>query len=106
MNIMKKSRTTKLTGEQVKHIAKLASLPLTSSQEKTLQKTLTGTLEYVSKIKSLKTQNVPETHQVTNLKNITRADKIDTSRMLSQPDALKNSPKTHNGYFVVKAIFE
>lgn len=89
----------------VKHIAKLANLPLTDSQEKKLKNTLTETLKYVSKIQSLKTKNVPETNQVTNLHNITRVDKIDTTRMLSQSEALSNANKTNNGYFVVKAIF-
>ena len=90
----------------VDHIAKLANLPLTSEQEKALQKTLTDTLEYVSQIQLLNTDNISETNQVTNLHNVYRKDKITPERVLSQSEALSNAKKTHKGYFVVSAVIE
>jgi len=38
------------------------------------------------------------------LKNVTREDKIDETRMLSQKEALSQAKKTHKGFFVVPAV--
>lgn len=92
--------------EEVKHLAKLANLPLTKKQIENLPKELTAVLEYVSKIQALDTSNTIETSQVTNLENVFREDEIDEKRMLTQEEVLSNAPEKHNGYFKVKAIFD
>lgn len=93
-----------ITLDDVTHVAKLASLPLTDEEALLYQQHLTSIIEYISKINALDTQNVPETNQVTGLTNVFRQDKIDEERMLTQDQALSNAQNTHNGYFVVPIL--
>ena len=58
------------------------------------------------KIQAIKTDNTEETHQVTNVVNVLREDKVDKNRMLSQEEALANAKETHDGYFLVEAILD
>jgi len=86
----------------VKHVAKLANLPLSKDEEERFEKQLAETLEYVSVLNGIDTKDVEPTAQVTGLENITREDEPAPS--LSQESALKNAKSTHNGFFKVKAI--
>lgn len=88
----------------VSHIAKLANLPLSSTEKAKFKNQLEETLEYIEELNEVKTKNTEPTSQVTGLENITREDTAGTS--LSQNDALSNAKSTHNGFFKVKAIFE
>ncbi|MBI5620037.1 Asp-tRNA(Asn)/Glu-tRNA(Gln) amidotransferase GatCAB subunit C, partial [Candidatus Gottesmanbacteria bacterium] len=58
------------------------------------------------KIQTLDTSNVPETSQVTGSENVFRDDEVDAGRILTQEEALSNAKRTHNGFFVVKSVFE
>lgn len=89
----------------VNHVARLANLKPTLAQFQKLQAQLPVILQYVNRIRQLKTDSVAETSQVTGLTNIVREDRVDSSRMLSQKEALSNANATHKGYFVVKSIF-
>jgi len=100
------SAEKKITKKQVKHVAKLASLPLAESTLDTYQDNLSSVLEYVSHINELKTEGVDETNQVTGLTNIFREDEVDMSRVLSQKEALANAKNVHKNYFVVGALIE
>jgi len=44
--------------------------------------------------------------QVTGLENATREDEVQEERMFTQEEALRNAPRTHNGYFVVDQILD
>lgn len=79
----------------VKHVARLANLPLSDELAKKLQKDLDATLKLVDELAELDLNGVEPTSQVTGLTNVTREDKIDTSRILPVI-----------GYFKVKAIFD
>lgn len=97
------TKNKKLTEKDVKHIAKLAELPLTLEETTKFQNQLSETLNYIEILNSVDTKGINPTNQVTGLSNITREDK--TSPSLSQEEALKNSGQTHNGFIKVKAIF-
>ncbi len=90
----------------IKHLAKLAKLPLNDAEEKKYSQSLDSIIELVSKLKSISTENVLPTSQVTGQVNVFRDDEIDTSRVLTQEEALSNAKKTKNGYFVVPKILE
>jgi aspartyl-tRNA(Asn)/glutamyl-tRNA(Gln) amidotransferase subunit C len=90
----------------VTHLAKLANLPITEKQTLALQTSLSKTLDYVDVIKSLDTNNVSETNQVTNLSNVYREDIIDMTRVFSQEQSLSNATKSHNGFFVVNSVMD
>ncbi|OGF99011.1 hypothetical protein A3D78_00360 [Candidatus Gottesmanbacteria bacterium RIFCSPHIGHO2_02_FULL_39_14] len=95
-----------ITKDQVKHLAKLANLKLTDKELEKLLPQFTSVVDFVSKVQSLNTKNIPETSQVTGLENIFREDLIDKNRMFTQDEALSNAKKTYKGYFEVDAIFE
>jgi aspartyl-tRNA(Asn)/glutamyl-tRNA(Gln) amidotransferase subunit C len=96
---------TTITTDDVKKIAVLAKLPITDAQAHELTTQLGSTVSYVSQLSALSTDDVVETSQVTGLENVYREDIVDTERMFTQDEALQNAPKTHNGYFLVDAIF-
>lgn len=93
---------TKLSRSEVLHIAKLASLGLNEEEQEHFSVQLSETLDYVERLKKLKTKNTKPTFQTTGLKNIAREDEVKPS--LSQEQALKNAKSTYKGYFKIKAI--
>jgi aspartyl-tRNA(Asn)/glutamyl-tRNA(Gln) amidotransferase subunit C len=95
-----------ITTSDVAHVAKLANLPIPVSAQPKLQIQLESILEYVAAVQSAKTDGVEETSQVTGLANVWREDKIDTTRTLTQEEALSNAQSTHKGYFMVPGIME
>lgn len=86
----------------VKHIAKLANLPLSEIEEKKFEKQLSEILTYVEQLNSVDTKGVEITSQITGLENVTRDDKDHPS--LSQNEALSNTKSKHNGMFKVKKV--
>lgn len=93
----------KLTEEEVRHIAKLANLPLSPEEVKKFQEQLSSVLEYIDILSKVDTASVTPTSQVTNLQNVLREDEPKPS--LTQDKALSNAPKVHKGLFKVDAIF-
>lgn len=90
----------------IKHIATLANIPLRPDEEQPLSEALAKTLTVVDELAKLSLTDIEPTSQVTGLENILREDEIDTDRMFSQEEALANAPRQHNGFFVVKAVFD
>jgi|SRR3989344_4411722 len=97
---------TSFSAADVHHIAQLANIPVTEDEEKKLENELGSIIDLVNKLQEIDTSGVEPTSQVTGLVNVFRDDLIDEKRMLSQADALANAKNTHNGYFMVDAIFE
>lgn len=93
-----------LTKDQVKHVAKLANIPISDGEVDKLGKQLSETLEYVEKLNEVDTEKVNPTHSVTGLSNVMRLDETEPS--LSQKEALQNTKSKENGFFSVKAIFD
>lgn len=88
----------------VKHVTKLASLPLTNEEEKRFTDQLAETIKFIDHLKKIDVKDVAPTSQVTGKTNQFRPDEITPS--LSQEQALKNAPKTYNGFFVTKIVWE
>lgn len=88
----------------VAKIAKLANLPLTPEEKKKFSEQLEETVEYISHLDEIDTENVPPTDHVTGLENVTREDS--TSVSLSQTKALENAKTTERGFFKVKAVLQ
>jgi len=93
-----------LTEEEVRHIAKLASLHLEEGEIKKFQKQLSSILGYVGSLKKLNTKTINPTSQVTGLENVFRQDSKGDS--LSQKEALANAQETDGPYFKTKKIFD
>jgi aspartyl-tRNA(Asn)/glutamyl-tRNA(Gln) amidotransferase subunit C len=97
---------TKLTKDDVLHVAKLAKLNLTDSEIAKFTPQLGEVVNYISELSEVDTEGIEPTSQTTGLENQTREDVVKIESSLSQDEALSGSDKTHNGYFKVKAILE
>lgn len=88
----------------IKHVAKLANLPLQEILAKKIEAQLEKTLEHVNRLALINTDKVEGTNDVTGLSNVFREDVVTPS--LTQEEALKNAKKKHSGFFVVPVIIE
>ena len=96
----------KLGKKDVRHVAKLAKLKLTSDEIDKFSKQLSEIISYVEELDEVDISKIEPTSQTTGLENIIREDKRKSDDCLSQEEALSGTEKTHNGYFVVPRIFE
>ncbi|MEA3355495.1 MAG: Asp-tRNA(Asn)/Glu-tRNA(Gln) amidotransferase subunit GatC [Patescibacteria group bacterium] len=88
----------------VRHVAKLANLPVSLKEEKLFSKQFKQILGYIEKLNQIDTSKVSPTYQTLNGQtNIWRQDKIEKS--LTQKQALSQTSKTHKGYFLVNDVF-
>jgi len=94
----------RLSPDQVRHVAKLANLPITSQEEEMYSEQLSKILDYIDHLNSVDTSSVEPTFNTTGLSNVMRKDQVKPS--ISQQEALQNAPETKNGYFVTKGVFE
>lgn len=88
------------------HLAKLTNIPLTPAEAIKLSSQFSATLETISVLNELNTEHIEATPQVTNLHNVYRNDEINQEYMFTQKEALAGAPATHQGYIVVKAVFD
>ncbi len=95
----------KITSGDVKKVAKLANIPLSTAEEEKFTHQFAQTLEVIKTINELDTSKVTPTSQVAGLKNRIREDTIEPERVLTQEQALRNAKSHYNGYFRVLAIF-
>lgn len=93
-----------MTKINIKHIAKLANLPIPEDKLAKLEKQLEETLEHVDRLQQIDTSKITGTNEVTSLSNVTRDDIVTLS--LTQEEALQNAKQIHNGLFVVSVILE
>lgn len=96
----------KLDAKQVRHVAKLARLTLTSDEEARLVDQLSVILDAVDALKEVNTEGVPPTtFAVVDQAALTRPDEVRAE--LPVDVALKNAPQKHGDSFslprVVKA---
>lgn len=102
MQSMAKTKT--LSRDDVAHIAALAQLPLSEDELELFKGQLASTLEYIDMLQRISTENISFPPQITGLSNVLRDDVVEPS--FTQEQALSGAKNTHNGYFVVPAIFE
>jgi aspartyl-tRNA(Asn)/glutamyl-tRNA(Gln) amidotransferase subunit C len=88
----------------VKYVAHLARLALTSDEEVKLTAQLGHILGYIEKLREVDVSGVEPTAHAVPMVNITRADEIRPS--LAHEDALRNAPRQANGLFIVPKIVE
>lgn len=92
----------------VKHIAKLARLGLTKEEEKKFETELSSILDFVEKLKEVKTENIEPTAQATGVFNVFRESQthpICQDEKMKE-DILKNAPNKEGRYFKVKRVLE
>lgn len=92
-----------LSRDEVKHIAKLANLPLKEAEVGKYQKWLSEALNYIEVLNELETEGVSPTAQTTGLENVFRSDD-QVKPSLSQDQALKNAPNQKDGFIRTAAV--
>lgn len=88
----------------VRHIAKLANIPITADEEKKLESSFDETLAVIEKLQAVDVSAVEPTYQVTGLENVLREDEVDHEKMFTQEEALANAKETFEGFFVVPQV--
>lgn len=92
----------------VKKVAKLANLQLSSGEEEKYSEQLTKILAYIDQLNEVDTENVEPTYNVSGSpaggSNVMRPDEVGDS--ISQDEALQNAPKKKDGFFVTKGVFD
>ena len=95
----------KITPEEVKHIEKLANLPLGTSEVKKYAEQLSEVIDYnISLLESVNTKTVEPTAHVLGLSIEARSDEPEPG--LKADEAIKNASSTYNDFFKVPAILE
>jgi len=88
----------------IKYVAHLARLQLTSEEETKLGAQLGNILGYIEKLKEIDVTSVEPTAHAAPRVNVTRPDEVCPS--LPHDEALRNAPAQANGLFIVPKIVE
>jgi aspartyl-tRNA(Asn)/glutamyl-tRNA(Gln) amidotransferase subunit C len=88
----------------IKYVAHLARLALTTEEEQKIGAQLGDVLRYIEKLKEVDVSDVEPTAHAFPLVNVTRPDEVRPS--LTNEEALGNAPATANGLFMVPKIVE
>lgn len=93
---------TRISNEQVKHVANLARLEISEDEAEIFTKQLDAIITFAEQLNELDTTNVEPTYHVLDMKNIFREDVKEKG--LSREDVLKNAPDHQDGQIKVPAI--
>lgn len=88
----------------VKYVAHLARLALTSEEEQKMAAQLGEILGYIEKLKEVDVTGVEPTAHAVPMSNVTRPDEVRLS--MDHDEALRNAPAQVNGLFMAPKIVE
>lgn len=95
---------SKITKQDVEHVANLARLSISEEDQEKLTNQLDSILSFAEKLNQLDTDNVEPTSHVLPITNVTRVDRVRPS--VSVDDALKNTAEHAQDQFKVPSIIE
>ena len=95
---------SKISTEQVKHVANLARLAITEEEAEMFSKQLGSMITFAEQLNELDTDNVEPTSHVLDMKNVMREDIPQEG--LPQSVVLKNAPDHQDGQVKVPSIIE
>jgi aspartyl-tRNA(Asn)/glutamyl-tRNA(Gln) amidotransferase subunit C len=93
-----------LSHDDIKKLAKLASLSLTDPEIENLKGDLNSILDYMQKLEQVNVTNVEPMSHVHGLTNVFRADKV--AEHINPKLVKENAPEMHEGFFKVPLIIE
>ena len=93
-----------LTVDEVRHIARLARLQLTTEEEHLYTEQLSDILDYASRLGEIDTSDIPPTATVLPLRAPLRPDKVRPSTPRDR--ILRNAPSDQEGMFRVPPILD
>ncbi|WP_411954855.1 Asp-tRNA(Asn)/Glu-tRNA(Gln) amidotransferase subunit GatC [Alkalibacillus sp. S2W] len=95
---------SKISKDQVKHVADLARLAISEEEAEKYSEQLSAIIDFSEQLNELDTTNVEPTTHVLDMKNVMRAD--EPKEWISKEDALKNAPDQKDGQFRVPSILD
>ncbi|MDE3840818.1 Asp-tRNA(Asn)/Glu-tRNA(Gln) amidotransferase GatCAB subunit C [Bacillus methanolicus] len=95
---------SRISKDQVKHVAHLARLAITEEEAEKFTKQLDAIISFAEQLNELNTEDVKPTSHVLEMKNVLREDKPEKG--LPQEEVLKNAPEHEKGQFKVPSILE
>lgn len=93
---------TRISTEQVKHVANLARLAITEEETEKFTKQLDAIITFAEQLNELDTENIEPTSHVLDMKNVLREDI--PQKGLPQQEVLKNAPEHQDGQIKVPSI--
>ena len=94
----------KLTNDEVKHIARLASLELTDEEVEKFGGQLSSILSHAKMLEDVDTEGVEPIAQITGLRSVTHADEVQSSELADK--LLEQSPMPIQDHMIrVKNVF-
>lgn len=93
---------TRISNEQVKHVANLARLAITEDETERFTKQLDAIITFAEQLNELDTTNVEPTYHVLDMKNVFREDIKEKG--LPIEEVLKNAPEHQGGQIKVPTI--
>lgn len=95
---------TRISLQQVEHVARLARLELSGAEKERMRRELDGILSYIDKLRALDTTGVEPTSHAVPLTNVLRDDVEKPS--LPRDEMLANAPDRNRELFRVPRIIE
>ncbi|MED3647801.1 Asp-tRNA(Asn)/Glu-tRNA(Gln) amidotransferase subunit GatC [Halalkalibacterium halodurans] len=95
---------SRISMEQVKHVAHLARLAITEEEAKLFTEQLRDIIQFAEQLNELDTEGVEPTSHVLDMKNVLREDKPEKG--LPVEDVLKNAPDHEDGQIRVPSVLE
>jgi aspartyl-tRNA(Asn)/glutamyl-tRNA(Gln) amidotransferase subunit C len=95
---------SRISTEQVKHVAHLARLAVTEEEVQKFTKQLDAIITFAEQLNELDTENVEPTSHVLDMKNVMREDI--PGKGLPREEVLKNAPDQLDGQVKVPSIIE
>lgn len=93
------SKKNKVSKHEVKKIAELSRLSLTSEELEKRTEDMNNILDYMDTLNEIDTENVKELYNVHDMNNSLREDSYESS--LDKKDVLANSPNSNSDYIEV-----
>ena len=93
-----------LTSDEVRHIAALARMALSDDEVERLREQLSGILAHFETLDAVDVDGVEPTAQTFDLENVERQDVERPSA--GRDEVLANAPRSQDGFFRVRAVFD
>ncbi|OLS40906.1 Asp-tRNA(Asn)/Glu-tRNA(Gln) amidotransferase subunit GatC [Bacillus sp. MRMR6] len=93
---------TRISNDQVKHVANLARLAITDAEVDKFTKQLDAIITFAEQLNEVDTDHVEPTNHVLDMKNVLREDI--PQKGLPREEVLKNAPDHQDGQIKVPAI--
>lgn len=95
-----------LTREEVRHVAQLARITLTSQEEDLFTQQLSSIVEYINQLKEVDVKNNEYGYQVEGLENVKQEDEILVQNEETRKRLLDAMPDRAGDLLKVKGVFD